>query len=70
MEIQPDYKELLELLNAHNVDFVIVGGATAHHFTGGEHAEQNFVGWRLAPPFFPGVYPALDGSEIRRRLTN
>jgi len=25
MEIQPDFKELLALLNAHNVDYVIVG---------------------------------------------
>jgi hypothetical protein len=39
MEIQPDFKELLELLNAHNVDYVIVGAyALAFHgvprFTG------------------------------------
>jgi len=39
MEIQRDYKELLELFNAHNVDYVIVGGyALAFHgaprFTG------------------------------------
>jgi hypothetical protein len=39
MEIQPDYKELLELLNAHNVDYIIVGAyALAFHgaprFTG------------------------------------
>ena len=26
MELQPDFKELLELLNAHGVDFLIVGG--------------------------------------------
>jgi len=39
MEIQPDFKELLALLNAHNVDYVIVGAyALAFHgaprFTG------------------------------------
>ena len=39
MEIQPDYKELLELLNAHNVDYILVGAyALAFHgaprFTG------------------------------------
>ena len=39
MEIQPNFKELLELLNAHNVDYVIVGAyALAFHgaprFTG------------------------------------
>jgi len=39
MEIQPDYKELLELLNAHNVDYIIVWAyALAFHgaprFTG------------------------------------
>jgi hypothetical protein len=39
MEIQPDFKELLELLNAHNVDYIIVGAyALAFHgvprFTG------------------------------------
>jgi hypothetical protein len=39
MQIQQDYKELLELFNAHNVDYVIVGGyALAFHgaprFTG------------------------------------
>jgi hypothetical protein len=26
MELQPDFKELLELLNAHGVDYLIVGG--------------------------------------------
>lgn len=32
MEIQNDFKELLELLNAHNVEFLIVGGyALAFH---------------------------------------
>ncbi len=32
MEIQPDFKELLELLNAHDVDYVIAGGyALAFH---------------------------------------
>lgn len=32
METQKDFKELLELLNAHNVEFVIVGGyALAFH---------------------------------------
>jgi hypothetical protein len=39
MELQPDFKELLELLNAHGVDYLIVGGyALAFHgaprFTG------------------------------------
>ncbi len=39
MEIQSDFKELLELFNAHNVDYIIVGGyALAFHgaprFTG------------------------------------
>ena len=39
MEIQPDFKELLVLLNAHGVDYLIVGGyALAYHgaprFTG------------------------------------
>ena len=39
MEMQKDFKELLELFNAHNVDYVIVGGyALAFHgaprFTG------------------------------------
>ena len=39
MEIQRDYKELLELFNAHNVEYIIVGGyALAFHgaprFTG------------------------------------
>lgn len=39
MELYPDFKELLELLNAHEVDFLIVGGyALAFHgyprFTG------------------------------------
>jgi hypothetical protein len=39
MEIQPDYKELIELFNAHNVDYIIVGAyALAFHgvtrFTG------------------------------------
>ena len=39
MEVQPDFKELLELFNSHNVDFIIVGGyALAFHgaprFTG------------------------------------
>lgn len=39
MEIQQDFKELLELLNANKVDYVIVGGyALAFHgaprFTG------------------------------------
>jgi hypothetical protein len=39
MEIQPDYKELFELLNTHNVDYIIVGAyALAFHgaprFTG------------------------------------
>jgi hypothetical protein len=39
MEIQPDFKELLELFNAHRVDYLIVGGyALALHgaprFTG------------------------------------
>jgi hypothetical protein len=39
MEIQPDFKELLALLNAHNVDYVVVGAyALAFHgaprFTG------------------------------------
>jgi len=32
MEAQPDFKELLELLNAHGVEYVIVGGyAVAFH---------------------------------------
>lgn len=32
MEIQQDFKELLELFNAHNVKYLIVGGyALAHH---------------------------------------
>jgi hypothetical protein len=32
MEVQPDFKELLALLNAHAVDYVIVGGyALAYH---------------------------------------
>ena len=32
MEIQPDFKELLELFNKHKVDYVIVGGyALAFH---------------------------------------
>ena len=32
MEIQQDFKELLELLNAHNVEYVIVGAyALAFH---------------------------------------
>ncbi len=32
MEAQPDFRELLELFNAHDVDFVIVGGyALAFH---------------------------------------
>jgi len=32
MEIQEDFKELLELLNAHDVDYMIVGGyALAYH---------------------------------------
>ena len=32
MELQPDFKELLALLNAHAVDYVIVGGyALAYH---------------------------------------
>ncbi|MEW5722450.1 MAG: hypothetical protein AB1896_05055 [Thermodesulfobacteriota bacterium] len=32
MEVQPDFKELLELLNAHQVDYLIVGGyALAFH---------------------------------------
>jgi hypothetical protein len=32
MEVQPDFKELLALLNAHRVDYVIVGGyALAYH---------------------------------------
>jgi hypothetical protein len=39
MELQPDFKELLVLLNAHGVDYLIVGGyALAYHgaprFTG------------------------------------
>ncbi len=39
MEIQPDFKELLELFNAHNVEYLVVGGyALAFHgaprFTG------------------------------------
>jgi len=39
MEVQPDFKELLELLNAHEVEYVLVGGyALAFHgaprFTG------------------------------------
>jgi len=39
MEVQPDFKELLELLNAHEVEFLVVEGyALAHHgvprFTG------------------------------------
>ena len=39
MELYPDFKELLELLNAHEVDYLIVGGyALALHgaprFTG------------------------------------
>ena len=39
MEVQPDYKELLELLNEHKVEYLIVGGyALAFHgaprFTG------------------------------------
>lgn len=39
MELYPDFKELLELLNAHEVDYLIIGGyALAHHgaprFTG------------------------------------
>ena len=39
MEVQPDFKELLELLNAHEVEFLLVGGyALAFHgaprFTG------------------------------------
>lgn len=25
MEVQPDFKELLELLNAHKAEFIIVG---------------------------------------------
>jgi len=32
MEICQDFKELLELFNAHEVEYVIVGGhAVAHH---------------------------------------
>ena len=32
MEVQKDFKEFIELLNAHNVDFIIVGGyALAYH---------------------------------------
>ncbi len=32
MEVQPDFKELLELFNANNVDYLIVGGyALAYH---------------------------------------
>jgi hypothetical protein len=32
MEIQPDFKELVELLNAHKVEYLIVGAmALAHH---------------------------------------
>ncbi len=32
MEVQPDFKELLELFNAHKVDYIIVGGyALAFH---------------------------------------
>ena len=39
MEVQPDFKELLELFNAHRVDYLVVGGyALAFHgaprFTG------------------------------------
>ena len=39
MEVQPDFKELLALFNAHGVEYLIVGGyALAHHgaprFTG------------------------------------
>ena len=32
MEVQQDFKELLELFNVHNVQYLIVGGyALAHH---------------------------------------
>ncbi|HWR81778.1 MAG TPA: hypothetical protein VN285_00595 [Candidatus Deferrimicrobium sp.] len=32
MEVQPDFKELLELFNAHKVEYVVVGAyALAHH---------------------------------------
>ena len=32
MEVQPDFKELLELFNAHKVEYMIVGGyALAFH---------------------------------------
>ncbi|GEM_PF-6029082 len=26
MEVQPDFRELLALLNAHNVEYMVVGG--------------------------------------------
>jgi len=32
MEVQPDFKDLLELFNAHKVEFIIIGGyALAYH---------------------------------------
>ena len=32
MDVQPDFRELLELFNAHEVDYIIVGGyALAFH---------------------------------------
>jgi hypothetical protein len=37
MDVQPDFRELLELFNAHRVDFIVVGGYALARSWRGEH---------------------------------
>ncbi len=54
MEVQPDFKELLELFNKHHVEYLIVGGYALAF-----HGAPRFTG-------YPDIYVRPDSQNARR----
>lgn len=48
MEVQQDFKELIELFNKHNVNYMIVGGYALAF-----HGAPRYTGVRTKPTFSP-----------------